>query len=439
MSETSLSELPEGQRAARADAALRHLQAIQSVTDLALADLSLDEFLREILSRVRRELATDSATLLLTTPDGTGLVVRASDGLPGPTPDAVPLGRGVAGRIALRDAPLAIEDLGANDVARDVLRLSLRSLLGTPLLVQGKRIGVLHVGTFERRSFSPEQTHLLELAAFRIARVVERARLTAELEANRSRLEALSRRLLDVQEEERRRIAKELHDEVGQLLTGLKFQLAAQRHAPGRPDLCHLVDEVLARVRDLSMTLLPPMLEDLGLLHALLWQVERYTAQTGVEVDFRHSGLGRRFGPEFELATFRIAQEALTNVARHADVGRARLEVWASEDAIGVEVSDAGRGYDPDTATGPSVGVAGMRERARLLGGRLTVESSPGRGTRLSAVLPLRPGHPGVMPSSGSCSPKTTASSARGCAHSSNRSPTSRSSARRRTGSRRST
>lgn len=152
------------------------------------------------------------------------------------------------------------------------------------------------------------------------------------------------------------------------------------------------MDEVLARVRDLSMTLLPPMLEDLGLLHALLWQVERYTAQTGVEVDFRHSGLGRRFGPEFELATFRIAQEALTNVARHADVGRARLEVWASEDAIGVEVSDAGRGYDPDTATGPSVGVAGMRERARLLGGRLTVESSPGRGTRLSAVLPLRPG-----------------------------------------------
>lgn len=392
MSETSLTDVLGSQRAAREDAALRHLEAIQSVTDLALADLPLDEFLREILSRIRRELATDSATLLLTTPDGSGLVVRASDGLPWTADATVPVGRGIAGRIVLRDEPLVIEDLDAKDVVRDALRVSLRSLLGTPLLVGGKRIGVLHVGTFERRSFSPEHARLLELVAFRIARVIERARLSAELEANRARLEALSRRLLDVQEAERRRIAKELHDEVGQLLTGLKFQLEARPQEPGRPDLRDLVDEVLARVRDLSMTLMPPMLDDLGLLHALLWQVERYTAQTGVAVDFRHAGLGRRFASEFELAAFRIAQEALTNVARHARVSQARLEVWASAEALGVEVADAGRGFEADAATGASVGIAGMRERARLLGGQLTVESAPGAGTRLCAVLPLRPG-----------------------------------------------
>jgi signal transduction histidine kinase len=151
--------------------------------------------------------------------------------------------------------------------------------------------------------------------------------------------------------------------------------------------------DLLARVRAMSLDLRPAPLDDLGLLAALLWHFERYTALTGVRVTFGHDGLAqRRFDPEVETAAYRIAQEALTNVARHS---RAREAiVWASADdrVLCLEVEDAGSGFDPEiTLNGPrTAGVLGMRERARLLQGRFTIDSAPGAGTRLRVELPPR-------------------------------------------------
>jgi PAS domain S-box-containing protein len=221
--------------------------------------------------------------------------------------------------------------------------------------------------------------------------------VTAQRRAE-EKLREYARRLLEVQEQERRHLARELHDEVGQVLTGLKLTLEAGTHRPAAelPDSLRaalaLVQELTARVRDLSLRLRPTMLDDLGLLPALLWLFERYTAQTKVRVDFEHRGLERRFPPEVETAAYRIVQEALTNVARHARVEGGSVRLWLDQDLLHVQVEDRGAGFDPVSARGISTGLSGMQERAVLLGGAFRVESVPGDGTRVTAELPVRPG-----------------------------------------------
>ncbi len=219
----------------------------------------------------------------------------------------------------------------------------------------------------------------------------ERDRLLLSEREARGRLEILSRRLVSIQEAERREIARELHDEIGQQLTGLKLLVES---LPGRPgakqrEIRKLVGELLGRVRALSTGLRPSLLDDLGLLPALLSHIESYTARTGVAVDFRHTGVKRRFSPETETAAFRIVQEGLTNVARHAGVRRAAVKIRADRRGLRLGVSDRGRGFDPAAVqAGSSNGLNGMRERAWLLGGTLTIETAPRRGTTLSAWLP---------------------------------------------------
>jgi len=228
--------------------------------------------------------------------------------------------------------------------------------------------------------------------------ITERKRAEAALREFADRLQTLSRRLLEVQEAERRHLARELHDEVGQSLTGLRLLLD-----PGADSVTDaarikleqargIVDEILERIRGLSFDLRPAVLDQLGLLPALLALFERYTEQTGVQVDFKHEGVDVRFPPEVETTAYRIVQEALTNVARHAGSGDVTVRVRADPDVLSLRIEDRGRGFDPEVAlaTTRSSGLAGMQERIMLLNGRLTIESSPGAGTQLTAELPLR-------------------------------------------------
>jgi signal transduction histidine kinase len=211
------------------------------------------------------------------------------------------------------------------------------------------------------------------------------------------RLQVLSHKLLDIQENERRAIARELHDEIGQALTGLKLSLEMADRLPQEPTgeslrgALSLANDLISRVRKLSLDLRPTALDDLGLLPALLWHFERYTKQTGVRVDFRHQGLeGRRFERDIETAACRIIQEALTNVARHAHTKLVEVRVWVDEVSLNLRVEDNGVGFDAQALVGASSsGLLGMEERASILGGSLTIDTQPGRGTHLVAELPL--------------------------------------------------
>jgi PAS domain S-box-containing protein len=210
-------------------------------------------------------------------------------------------------------------------------------------------------------------------------------------------LQALSVRLLEVQETERKHLARELHDEIGQSLTGLRLLLRLNEDSP--PDTLKtrfeqartIVDDLLASVRRLSFDLRPADLDQLGLLPALLALFERYTTQTGVLVDFKHQGVEERFASQVETGAYRIVQEALTNAARHAGVAGVTVRVWADADKLNLQVGDRGCGFDPEVALKEprSSGLIGMQERILLLGGRVTIESSPGAGTTITAELPL--------------------------------------------------
>ncbi len=222
-------------------------------------------------------------------------------------------------------------------------------------------------------------------------------RMHAKTRAADMRFQRISRKLVRVQEDERRKIARELHDEIGQALTSLKYSMELcvrsdlhTMHNVLRESIT-LATELMDRVSELSLELRPAMLDDLGLLPTLLWQFERFSALTGVHVTFEQQGVDRRFPTEVETTAYRIVQEGLTNVARHAEVSEVEVGLRATPDVLRIEIRDRGHGFNPETvlAAVATAGLVGMSERASLIDGRLVVDSSPGTGTCLTAELPL--------------------------------------------------
>ncbi len=230
-----------------------------------------------------------------------------------------------------------------------------------------------------------------------MAEIAERTQAEGELQKSREQLRALAAYLQSVREEERTGMARELHDEIGQALTAIKLALERNVSNPSAAtpaaltQTLALANELIGRVRDLSLELRPAMLDDLGLLAALRWHFDRYTARTQVAVDFKHRGLEkRRFSRDIETAMYRIVQEALTNIARHAKVDQVAVEIVADKNMLRIAIKDPGIGFDRDSVSARATGgLFAMRERAMSLGGHLTLDSSPGAGTLLAAELPL--------------------------------------------------
>ena len=217
--------------------------------------------------------------------------------------------------------------------------------------------------------------------------------LEAQVAARTQQLQAMSGRLLRIQESERRGIAQELHDQVGQMLTGLRFQLeAGQAAGADLREPLELTDEILRHVRGLTLQLRPRILDDFGLQSALDWHLDLFRRQTGMTVGREIALPPARLPSEIETAAFRIVQEALTNVARHARGADTTVTVMLSEDRhLIVEVGDRGPGFDVERALAKrdSLGLAGLVERVQLAGGRIEIVSRVGQGTRIHAELPL--------------------------------------------------
>jgi two-component system sensor histidine kinase UhpB len=240
----------------------------------------------------------------------------------------------------------------------------------------------------------------------------EVGQLAAAFNAMLDRLEELrhqqSALILQAREEELRRVSRELHDESGQNLTAvLVYCEILMRTVESLPDrviagetrqqlvtncqqLCELAQRTLDAIRQLSQRLRPPVLDDLGLVAALRWLVEdsRQRFCLPVELTIEEQPLWQCLPPLYETTLFRIAQEALTNVARHARASRAQLSLWLAPATIHLCIQDDGSGYDPRLRSN-GMGLVSMRERAALLGGRLSIDARPGQGTRVEAILPL--------------------------------------------------
>lgn len=223
----------------------------------------------------------------------------------------------------------------------------------------------------------------------------------ARLLTTTRQLQALSRRVLEAQEQERRRVALELHDELGQSLTAIKINLQlAERfkdQAPGDlyQENLRIVEDALQQVRSLATALRPSMLDDLGLAPALKWMAGQSASRGGFEVQFHQERAMERLAPEIETACFRIVQEALTNISRHAKPSKVQISLRRDAGDMVLTVTDDGQGFDTASMferanNGASLGLLGMQERATLLGGQLDIQSQPGQGSVVELRCPWR-------------------------------------------------
>ncbi len=368
----------------------RRLEAARTIAVAVGAEMELENVLELIAKRGRALVEARSLVILLR--DGPDLVVAASAGVTQRAIGArVPVHGSTTGQVLETRTVQRIADLGAHlRISAEELGVAdARTALIAPLVYRGRGLGVL--AAFDRgsesRGFSEEDESTLRAFAASAATAVALAQ-TVQHERLRHSLQAA--------ESERRRWARELHDETLQGLGGLRVILTSALRRVGDEAVAELLREGVEQVereienlRAIITELRPAALDELGLAPAIEALVARVSAVEGLAVDasVSLSGDGARLGPELETTVYRLVQEALTNVVKHARAEHARVGVSAAGAGLVVEVADDGKGFDPETATS-GFGLAGMRERVALSGGRLTVTPSA-EGTTVRAVLPL--------------------------------------------------
>jgi signal transduction histidine kinase len=322
-----------------------------------------------------------------------------------------PQGRGLLGEVIVADGPIRLADLSADPRAEGfpAHHPEMRSFLGVPVRLGSRRFGNLYLTEKHGgRQFDAEDERLVvTLAAFAAAAIeaallldTERQLRTAHERAHAQR-EMLGR-VIDAQEAERARVARDLHDQIGQSLTSVLLGLrlvdgTLSRDAPDLDDArAHtaevraLVAQALDEVRRLAFDLRPTVLDDVGLVAALRRLARGHTEHGGVPIRVTLVELDddTRLPPEIETVVYRVVQEALTNVARHAEASHAEVELIASGHRVRATVADDGVGFGVDDDLLGSLGLAGMRERASLVGGRLEIISGPGEGTTVVLEVP---------------------------------------------------
>jgi len=379
---------------------------LHRVIETISSSLDLEVVLRQTIELVLEATRGDACFLHLWDPGRGVLTLRAaSEGFEDVvgTVELRP-GEGVAGWVAAHREVVVIPEGKMQDprykYIPELRGEEFTSLLSVPLVSRsGSLVGVFNVHARDRRDFSDRDVEFLRSTSSLVAAALEHANLYHALGEKEQALEDVVRRTIDAQEDERRRLATEIHDGVTQQLISVWYRLqAARRHLPdgsGRADAelqraQALVDSALEEARVAIHDLRPAMLDDLGLgpsIRALAPRSlpEETEIQLAVDDDLT-------LPSHHEVALYRIAQEALSNVRRHADASRVEISLSQDGDRVVMRITDDGRGFDPSpaSASATSFGLVGLSERAALLGGRLRVESSRGEGTIVEVELPIR-------------------------------------------------
>jgi signal transduction histidine kinase len=370
----------------------KQLESLNEVGNALATETDLDRLLDLVARRLRELLDARLVTVLLPSGDDElrfAAVAGDRAELAGTT---ITRSTSKTGRVLeRRQSERSDSVLDDPDVDHEAMRLlGARSGLWVPLLVRGRAIGVLaaHDKLGADVRFTDTDLRLAETFATRAALAVDLSERIAQ--------DAL-RRVVEAQELERRRLARELHDETGQALTsillglkGLEERIGDETSRAAAEELRELVVSTLQDVRRLAVELRPTALDDFGLVAALDRLAGSFSEQTGISVDFQTALADERLPAEVETALYRIVQESLTNVVKHARARRVSILLARKEGAVKAVVEDDGRGFDPTELGDDGFGLVGMRERLALLGGRLEVESGPETGTTIAAEVPIR-------------------------------------------------
>ncbi|MFO8011150.1 MAG: GAF domain-containing sensor histidine kinase [Dehalococcoidia bacterium] len=365
-------------------------------------DLTLNTALDKVMGMVRAEVG---GILLYHERSGT-LYYRVYRGLSEERVREIgklSLGDGIAGKAAelgeLIYSPDVSEDPRITRPLRGIENSG--AFLSIPLVARDRLLGVMNVGTSDKAGFSPEAISLVTSVSDQIAVALENAQLYEALRRKERARGELLRKIMSVQEEERERIARELHDEVSQSLTALAFnteavlnRLPATEEITARlEDIRDLALRTLEEIHLVVYQLRPSLLDDLGLVAAVQWLADHYLEDAGVKVLFETVGAERQLSAEAEIALFRITQEAITNIARHASAQSVSITVEFKPQSAAVQIEDDGMGFSLEEITGSmekgrGLGLLGMKERAELLDGYLLIEAQPGSGTKVYVEVP---------------------------------------------------
>jgi len=407
------------------DAKSQESAALLAVLDAELATDELSVLLRRVLEITAQTFGATLGLVLLHDDESELLRVCASVGLEDAALDeyTVRMGEGFSGNIALRGEPEMVLDASRDPRVQSAgLRRKTKSLWGVPLKAEGDTIGVLLIGFAKLYEWLPTERGLMRAIADRSALAIDRARITEALREREARIAELSAHLLRAQEEERKRISRELHDETGQALMVIRLYLGmleaslAARNAKGKVrETLSVVDRTIDGIRRIIGRLSPLVLQELGLIAAIRKEAKHLAKNTGVKARVAISEAVGRLSPETETTIYRVVQEALHNVAKHAQAHTVSIRMGRDNGNVRLLVEDDGVGISQKNSSsrGHSFGLAGIKERVGMLGGSVRVISARGKGTRIEVSVPAANAGNGASPqdaavSSGASSPATT-------------------------------
>jgi signal transduction histidine kinase len=371
----------------------RQLQSLEEVGNALATETDLDRLLELVVRRLGELLGARVVALALPSGDDElRFAAVAGEGAEDLLGETFSRSSSKSGSVLKRRRSERVDSvIDDPEVHQEVARrFGARTGMWVPLIARDQVIGVIEIHDKEGQDarFSDEDLRLAEIFAARAAVAVELSQRVAT--------DAL-RRVVTAQESERKRLARELHDETGQALTSillglkpLEEALAGQSAAAALAELREHVVNALQDVRRLAVELRPAVLDDFGLVAALERLTEAFSEQTGIRVDF-HSALGElRLPSDVESSLYRVVQESLTNIVKHAGAKNVSVSVARRQSGVAAVIEDDGAGFDPHRARENGIGILGMRERLALLGGRLEIESRKGAGTTVVAEVPLR-------------------------------------------------
>jgi signal transduction histidine kinase len=389
------------------DAKTLESQALLSILDAELAACDLRMLLQKVLDITTRTFQASMGVLLLREADEDALKVSARVGSPIDLPEdfRIANGTGFTGKIAAAGEPRMILDTSAKgDPLTPIVRTHAKSLWGVPLKTDGQTIGVLVIGFQKPYEWLPTERDLMRAIGDRAALAIERASMTDALREREQKIAELSAHLLRAQEEERKRISRELHDETGQALMVIRLYLGMMEStATGRGarakirETVDVVDRTIEGIRRIIGKLSPLMLQELGLVAAIRKEAKHLAKTTGVKTRVLIAEDVGRMASGIEQAIYRVVQEALHNVAKHAQARNVVIQVTREEEQVRVLVEDDGIGiHGRPNARNQSFGLAGMKERIAMLGGIARVISAKGKGTRIEITVPAGEPAPSV-------------------------------------------
>jgi len=374
--------------------------ALLSVLDAELTAPDLSGLLRKVLEITASTFGAQLGTILLREPEGDGLRLAATVGFGSELEEdyCVRPGEGFSGRVAAGGEPdLLVLEGNGSDEPSPILRRHAKSVWAVPLKKNSEEtIGVLELGFAVPYRWMPTEKELMRAMADRSALAIDRMQMTDALRERESRIAELSAHLLRVQEEERKHISRELHDETGQglmvtrlYLGMLEASLRSRTSQVKIQEALAVVDRTIEGLRRMIARLSPLVLQELGLVAALRKEAKDLSKSTGVKTRVEVPDDLGRFGPEAETAIYRVVQEALHNVAKHAQAKNVAVQVGREQNNIKLLVEDDGIGFvQKGVSRGRSFGLSGMKERIAALGGTVRVRTGKGRGTRIEVSVP---------------------------------------------------